>query len=222
MPLPCPHPRAGVFREITQIQRYIPRVHTRSIQGQGRRNAGLESLEERRNRRPRCGECAKTFAVFLFCTFSSRSVCIGCVVSTEVSNTTASSLPRPKSPNRPSRMPRPRPPPADPPRAYTSPGFTQSPRIHLGDPALSQDTRTAEIRPPRSPRPAPTRASSDSKRLKISRLMKYFPDQNELQMRQRLKVGLMFVTRYMRLVIHLLFRNSWSTTGAVHIKASGA
>ena len=30
---------------------------------------------------------------------------------------------------------------------------------------------------------------STEKRLKISRLMKYFPDQNELQMRQRLKVG---------------------------------
>ena len=29
---------------------------------------------------------------------------------------------------------------------------------------------------------------STEKRLKISRLMKYFPDQNELQMRQRLKV----------------------------------
>ena len=30
-------------------------------------------------------------------------------------------------------------------------------------------------------------------RLKISRLMKYFPDQNELQMRQRLKVGLIYM-----------------------------
>ena len=30
---------------------------------------------------------------------------------------------------------------------------------------------------------------SPGERLKISRLMKYFPDQNELQMRQRLKVG---------------------------------
>ena len=30
---------------------------------------------------------------------------------------------------------------------------------------------------------------STEKRLKISRLMKYFPDQNELQMRQRLKVA---------------------------------
>ena len=29
---------------------------------------------------------------------------------------------------------------------------------------------------------------STEERLKISRLMKYFPDQNELQMRQRLKV----------------------------------
>ena len=31
---------------------------------------------------------------------------------------------------------------------------------------------------------------SQGERLKISRLMKYFPDQNELQMRQRLKVRL--------------------------------
>ena len=31
---------------------------------------------------------------------------------------------------------------------------------------------------------------SAEERLKISRLMKYFPDQNELQMRQRLKAGL--------------------------------
>ena len=30
---------------------------------------------------------------------------------------------------------------------------------------------------------------SQGERLKISRLMKYFPDQNELQMRQRLKVS---------------------------------
>ena len=30
---------------------------------------------------------------------------------------------------------------------------------------------------------------SPGERLKISRLMKYFPDQNELQMRQRLKVS---------------------------------
>lgn len=52
--------------------------------------------------------------------------------------------------------------------------------------------------------------------------MKYFPDQNELQMRQRLKVGLIFATRWMRLVIHVLFRNLWSTIGADHIKASGA
>ena len=32
---------------------------------------------------------------------------------------------------------------------------------------------------------------SQGERLKISRLMKYFPDQNELQMRQRLKVGML-------------------------------
>ena len=33
---------------------------------------------------------------------------------------------------------------------------------------------------------------STGERLKIARLMKYFPDQNELQMRQRLKVGAFF------------------------------
>ena len=33
---------------------------------------------------------------------------------------------------------------------------------------------------------------SPGERLKISRLMKYFPDQNELQMRQRLKVTALF------------------------------
>jgi transcription initiation factor TFIID subunit 1 len=33
---------------------------------------------------------------------------------------------------------------------------------------------------------------SQGERLKISRLMKYFPDQNELQMRQRLKVKMTF------------------------------
>ena len=31
--------------------------------------------------------------------------------------------------------------------------------------------------------------NSNGERLKIARLMKYFPDQNELQMRQRLKVS---------------------------------
>ena len=31
---------------------------------------------------------------------------------------------------------------------------------------------------------------SNGERIKIHRLMRYFPDQNELQMRQRLKVGL--------------------------------
>ena len=35
-------------------------------------------------------------------------------------------------------------------------------------------------------------AKSPGERLKISRLMKYFPDQNELQMRQRLKASLPF------------------------------
>ena len=37
-------------------------------------------------------------------------------------------------------------------------------------------------------------AKSPGERLKISRLMKYFPDQNELQMRQRLKVCLLFTS----------------------------
>lgn len=38
-------------------------------------------------------------------------------------------------------------------------------------------------------------AKSPGERLKISRLMKYFPDQNELQMRQRLKVSLLSASR---------------------------
>lgn len=38
-------------------------------------------------------------------------------------------------------------------------------------------------------------AKSPGERLKISRLMKYFPDQNELQMRQRLKVGFLSAGR---------------------------
>jgi transcription initiation factor TFIID subunit 1, fungi type len=37
---------------------------------------------------------------------------------------------------------------------------------------------------------------SQGERLKISRLMKYFPDQNELQMRQRLKVCLGYIVCY--------------------------
>ena len=42
-------------------------------------------------------------------------------------------------------------------------------------------------------------AKSPGERLKISRLMKYFPDQNELQMRQRLKVCFLFIN-YLRVL----------------------
>ena len=38
---------------------------------------------------------------------------------------------------------------------------------------------------------------SQGERLKISRLMKYFPDQNELQMRQRLKVSIHRLVQYL-------------------------
>ena len=44
---------------------------------------------------------------------------------------------------------------------------------------------------------------SQGERLKISRLMKYFPDQNELQMRQRLKVGLVLAAPDCILSIYL-------------------
>lgn len=52
---------------------------------------------------------------------------------------------------------------------------------------------------------------SHARRIKIHRVMKYFPDQNELQMRQRLKVRFS------------LTRNSWRTTAsrATFTKASG-
>jgi len=59
---------------------------------------------------------------------------------------------------------------------------------------------------------------SQGERLKISRLMKYFPDQNELQMRQRLKVRNPFIK------IHRgnnPSRNLWNTTVEDPIKDSG-
>jgi len=61
---------------------------------------------------------------------------------------------------------------------------------------------------------------SQGERLKISRLMKYFPDQNELQMRQRLKVGEMIESRDNWLQL-LCNRNLWSTTDVVRIKGFG-
>jgi hypothetical protein len=61
---------------------------------------------------------------------------------------------------------------------------------------------------------------SSGERLKISRLMKYFPDQNELQMRQRLKV------RHIDHFVVTTFpldscRNSWSIIEEVLTKAFG-
>ncbi len=61
---------------------------------------------------------------------------------------------------------------------------------------------------------------STEKRLKISRLMKYFPDQNELQMRQRLKVCVAFVD-HDSLLTSLPDRNSWSTTVEDRTRDSG-
>ena len=49
--------------------------------------------------------------------------------------------------------------------------------------------------------------------------MKYFPDQNELQMRQRLKVGGSIDHHLM--LLNLIYRSLWSITGEVHIKGSG-
>jgi len=60
---------------------------------------------------------------------------------------------------------------------------------------------------------------SPGERLKISRLMKYFPDQNELQMRQRLKVG--GSINHHLMLLNLIYRSLWSITGEVHIKGSG-
>jgi len=64
-------------------------------------------------------------------------------------------------------------------------------------------------------------AKTKEERLKISRLMKYFPDQNELQMRQRLKVQNF---PYVSLILGLsdTNRNSWSTIEGAPIKGFGA
>ena len=60
---------------------------------------------------------------------------------------------------------------------------------------------------------------SQGERLKISRLMKYFPDQNELQMRQRLKVCL---GRFCACIwSDHVGRNLWSITDEGHIKGFG-
>ena len=60
---------------------------------------------------------------------------------------------------------------------------------------------------------------SSEERLKISRLMKYFPDQNELQMRQRLKVPIS--TLIPESIRSYYCRNLWSTTDEEFIKVSG-
>ena len=64
---------------------------------------------------------------------------------------------------------------------------------------------------------------STEKRLKISRLMKYFPDQNELQMRQRLKVCVNIRLRHhTRCSLRMNTRNLWSIIVEDRTKASGA
>lgn len=60
---------------------------------------------------------------------------------------------------------------------------------------------------------------SAEERLKISRLMKYFPDQNELQMRQRLKVYRVDIL--CRFVLNDHHRNSWSTIDEDLTRVSG-
>lgn len=63
---------------------------------------------------------------------------------------------------------------------------------------------------------------STEKRLKISRLMKYFPDQNELQMRQRLKVRTSCYSREVgSFTVPSLIRNLWSTTDEDLTRVSG-
>jgi transcription initiation factor TFIID subunit 1 len=61
---------------------------------------------------------------------------------------------------------------------------------------------------------------SHEERLKISRLMKYFPDQNELQMRQRLKVYPL-IPFYVSMHLTVYDRNLWNIIDVVLIKASG-
>lgn len=60
---------------------------------------------------------------------------------------------------------------------------------------------------------------SAEERLKITRLMKYFPDQNELQMRQRLKVKI-YIQRS-RMSSLFVYRNSWNTIAEALIKDFG-
>jgi len=61
---------------------------------------------------------------------------------------------------------------------------------------------------------------SPGERLKISRLMKYFPDQNELQMRQRLKVSDGSIDHHCML-LNLIYRSLWSIIGEDRTKGSG-
>jgi transcription initiation factor TFIID subunit 1 len=63
-------------------------------------------------------------------------------------------------------------------------------------------------------------AKTKEERLKISRLMKYFPDQNELQMRQRLKVQISPISITPALISNAI-RSSWSTIEGVLIKDFG-
>ena len=65
-------------------------------------------------------------------------------------------------------------------------------------------------------------AKTKEERLKISRLMKYFPDQNELQMRQRLKVRVSPHFSSTLALIRNTNRNSWSTIEGALIKDFGA
>ena len=64
-------------------------------------------------------------------------------------------------------------------------------------------------------------AKTKEERLKISRLMKYFPDQNELQMRQRLKVQVILPISATLALIRSMDRSLWSTIEGVLIKDFG-
>jgi len=61
-------------------------------------------------------------------------------------------------------------------------------------------------------------------RIKVFRLTRYFPDHNDLQMRQKLKVSLLSLS-HLPLRVELIFvrvdRNSWSSSERETIKVTG-
>lgn len=62
---------------------------------------------------------------------------------------------------------------------------------------------------------------SDEERIRIGQLPKYFPDQDEIQLKQRLKVPSSFYVKPVLTLERLTSRSSWNIKGKDHIKASG-